>query len=123
MDTDFLLMKPLTQIFKKLETHDIVGYSDQNNQHSGDCGNHYSSNFMAAKKGNGFSKTWWHNVRSKLTRKCERGEFGCEKVCCNEKGGPEVEKRACHIPWAQLELLKMPWADKDRAKGGPRLDP
>jgi len=123
MDTDFLLMKPLNEILEMLESYDIVGYSDESNRMSGDCGDHFSSNFMAAKRGNGFSQTWWNNVRSKLTRQCGRGEMACEKVCCNEQGAPGPERRPCHIPWAQLELLKMPWEDADRRPGGAKLDP
>jgi len=122
MDTDFLLMKPLAPLLERLKHTDIISYSDEGSGESGDCGGHYSSNFMAARKGNGFSGTWWRNVRSKLTRQCEHGEFACEKVCCNEKAGPEKETRSCHIPWAQLEHLKMPWEDADRAEGGPQLD-
>jgi len=118
MDTDFLLMKPLTDVIKKLEEYDVVGYAD-NDAPSGDCGAHFSSNFLAARKGNEFSKTWWQNVKQKMTRTCDKGEFACEKVCCHARDAPTQD---CHIPWAQLEILKYPPADYDRKVGGSDLD-
>lgn len=123
MDTDFMMMKPLTDVLEKLATTDVVGYSDQASLQTGECGSHFSSNFLAARKGNEFSKTWWNNMKRKLSRQCEPGEYGCEKVCCHERNRSAASHQECHIPWAQLEHLKSPEADHDRHAGGPGLDP
>lgn len=84
-------------------------------------GRDYSSNWMAARKGNAYSKTWWENMKHKLTRMCGEGEFRLEKVCCHEAFAPKPEKRPCHVPWAALEHLKQPFKDLDAA-GPPQLD-
>merc|ERR1719343_950069 len=47
MDTDFLVNKPLTEVFSKLNENDIVTYSDDEHKPSGECGRWFSSNFMA----------------------------------------------------------------------------
>merc|ERR1740138_1807925 len=124
MDTDFLLMKPLDDVLKKLETHDIVAYTDGNHHEQDEsCDQReYSSNWMAGRKGNKFSQTWWENIKHKLTRMCGKGEFKLEKVCCHEAFAPLPEKRPCHVPWAYLEHLKLPQKDHD-AQGPPKADP
>merc|ERR1712217_870004 len=76
----------------------------------------------AGNKGNPFSKTWWTNMKTKLTRMCGEGDFDLEKVCCHEAFAPKPERRPCHIPWAHLEWLKQPLLDSD-ARGEPKLDP
>jgi mannosyltransferase OCH1-like enzyme len=111
MDTDFLVNRPVSEFMSKLETHDIVTYSDEVNKPSGDCGKYFSSNFMAGRKNNGFSRTWWENIKSKLTSDCPAGAFKQEKVCCHEKGEnaeSRHEHQVCHVPWAAMEHMKDP---------------
>jgi len=116
LDTDFVVMKPLSTVFAKLtEGWDVVAYGDSRDGDSGLCtDNTFTSNFMAARKGNVVSRTWWENIKAKLTRTCDSGEYQEEKVCCHEafaKRDPEQ----CHIPWGHLEWLKNPAMDPDAA--------
>lgn len=127
MDTDFLLMTDLDDILKKLDNYDIVSYSDEGAEENKldleNCvSQQYSSNWLAANKGNKFHEIWWTNMKQKMTRMCAEGEMDREKICCHEAFAPLPEKRSCHIPWAALELLKQPWKDADR-KGPPQKDP
>jgi len=114
MDADFLVLGPLSEIFDKLdEGWDIVVYTDGGGT-SGPCGSEgFSSNFMAGRKHNPFSSVWWSNIKSKVTRLCDEGEFTAEKICCHEAYASEPERRRCHIPWGHLEWLKIPSADAD----------
>jgi hypothetical protein len=50
-----------------------------------------------------------------------------EKVCCHEEDGTgaivqEKEKNPCHIPWGQLEHLKVPhtWRQKHMNDASPK---
>eukprot|EP00929_Paragymnodinium_shiwhaense_P013920 TRINITY_DN121768_c0_g1_i1.p1 TRINITY_DN121768_c0_g1~~TRINITY_DN121768_c0_g1_i1.p1 ORF type:complete len:909 (+),score=198.56 TRINITY_DN121768_c0_g1_i1:50-2776(+) len=112
MDTDFLLMQPLTDVMAKLDTHDIATYSDNGGVPSGSCApERSSSNFMAGRKGNGFSKVWWNNIKEKLLYKCNAKEYRSDgKLCCHEEGETlELYKsRNCRVPWAALEHMKDP---------------
>jgi len=112
LDTDFVVMKPLSSIFAKLEEGwDVVAYGDDPVIQTGQCmGNTFTSNFMAARKGNIVSGTWWENIKAKLTRTCDAGDFHEEKVCCHEAFS---ERHECHIPWGHLEWLKNPQLDAD----------
>merc|ERR1712232_709214 len=121
MDTDFLLMNPMDDLLKKLETYDIVAYSTHEEQDTVCEGKGYSSNWLAARKGNKFHQTWWENMKHKLTRMCDEDEFKLEKVCCHEAFAKTPERRSCHIPWAALEHLKVPSSDLD-AKGPAKVD-
>jgi len=117
MDTDFLLMKPMDDVLAQLQEHEIVAYNGFEGglpAESNSC-QEYSSNWLAARKGNLFHKTWWENMRQKLTRVCGEGEMANneEKVCCHEAFAKEPDKRSCHIPWAHLEHLKNPKSDND----------
>jgi len=114
LDTDFVVMKPLSTIFAKLEQgFDVVAHSDMDGD-SGQCvDNDFTSNFMAARKGNIVSGTWWENIKAKLTRTCDSGEYKKEKVCCHEAFA-DVEPEECHIPWGHLEWLKNPASDPDK---------
>merc|ERR1719456_1660384 len=111
MDADFMVGGPLGDIMAKLdEGYDIVAYTD--GDHVGTTGecrgdDGFSSNFFAARQGNPFSRTWWENIKAKLTRTCGVDEFAVEKVCCHEAFIEEPERRPCHIPWAHLEWLKL----------------
>jgi len=113
LDTDFVVMKPLSPILAKLgEGWDVVAHSDENSD-SGWCfKNEFTSNFMAARRGNEVSGTWWENIKAKLTRICGFGEYSQEKVCCHEAFADE-EPAQCHVPWGQLEWLKNPEKDAD----------
>lgn len=115
MDTDFMLMRDLSPVEELLKTSDIVGYRSVDLQAlpENGCGDDFSSNFMAANAKNKFSETWWSNLKLKLTRVCGPQEFHFEKVCCHEEGNPEKEKDVCHIPWAELEHIKLPSKDHD----------
>lgn len=116
MDTDILCMGPLSRVLEKLDKGwDVVAYSDGDHE-SGRCNNGaFTSNFMAARKGNLFSRTWWENVRAKLTRTCGEGEYAKEKVCCHEafNDANRTHERMCHVPWGHLEWLKDPNSDAD----------
>lgn len=122
MDTDFMLMHSLEPVEKLLETSDVVGYkTGEAKRPDNSCTKDFSSNFMAGRKHNRFSKTWWENIKMKMTRVCPVGGFKYERVCCHEDGAPEPETRSCHIPWAQLEHMKLPEHDHD--KNEAVLDP
>lgn len=133
LDTDFMVMKPLGTVFAKLEEGwDVVAYGDSRDGHTGKCkANSFTSNFMAARKGNVVSGTWWENIKLKLSRTCDFGEYNQEKVCCHEAFA-ERQPEQCHIPWGHLEWLKNPAKDPDVAmwnakpkpppKGGPGVD-
>jgi len=122
MDTDFMLLGPLREVLQNLEDNDIVSYSSAPQEDTACLGREYSSNWLAGKKGNVFHKTWWDNMKFKLTRMCDEGDFAREMVCCHEAYAPQPETRSCHIPWAHLEWLKNPSSDSD-ARGPPKLDP
>jgi len=122
MDTDFLLLRPMDEYLKKLENFDIVAYTNHDEQDSSCDGKQFSSNWLAARRGNPFHRTWWENMKVKLTRMCGEGEFKLEKVCCHEAFAKEPERRPCHIPWAALEHLKLPYRDLD-GLGPAKLDP
>jgi len=114
LDTDFIVMKSLSNVFAKLdEGWDVVAYGDNADLESGTCtGNKFTSNFMAARKSNPVSATWWENIKTKLTRSCGEGEYETEKVCCHEAFAPG-DPNVCHVPWGHLEWLKNPALDPD----------
>lgn len=123
MDTDFLVMQPLTPWLDHLKDNAIVSYSDGDKSAETVCHKQFSSNMHAGNKGNAFSATWWKNLKHRLTLECDPGDFvsSVEKVCCHEKGAPKKDKNVCHIPWAQLEHLKKPdqWNEKHKGKQVP----
>lgn len=65
---------------------------------------------------NKFSETWWTNIKDQIQRKCKPGQYQDDvgMVCCHEEGKQTDPKKACHIPWAFLENLKI--ANKDGGK-------
>ena len=118
MDTDFLVMRPLAPILSVLKHYDILSYADEqtlsakvkrNNPsaYTG-CDKQYSSNFHAGRRGNHFSQTWYDNIKRLLTRICPVGGYAAERICCHEINRPDISKKPCHIPWAQIEKLKTP---------------
>lgn len=117
MDTDFLVMKPLGEVFARLdEGWDVILNSNELGQkETGPCDLHtsFSSNFMAARRGNAFSRTWWENIKKKITRLCGELEFQRNKICCHEAFDPKPKGRTCKIPWGYLEHLKQPECDYD----------
>jgi hypothetical protein len=119
MDTDFVITGPLHSWLDKLNDNDIISYSDHGSTEDTKCTTQYSSNWHAGRKGNMWSTYWWNNLKSILTRKCDPGDFvsKVEKVCCHEVDAPEKVNNKCHIPWGQLEHLKVPhtWAKKHPA--------
>jgi hypothetical protein len=130
MDTDFVVTRSLDRVFARLEEGEhIVAYSDSEISRSGASGpcdlesGGFSSNFMAARKHNPFSHTWWTNIQHKLTRTCGEGEYDMEKVCCHEAFSPEMEQKPCHVPWAHLEWLKAPLSKDPDSWGAPKPDP
>ena len=46
----------------------------------------WSSNCMGTTKKTSIMEHWWENIKDKLTRICNPGEYETEKVCCYEKG-------------------------------------
>jgi len=120
MDTDFVVMKDLSSVFHKLdEGWDVVAYSDNGGIPSGECrARGFTSNFMAARKGNIVSGTWWANIKAKLTRMCGQGEYEKEKVCCRAAFMDE-DPQLCHVPWGHLEWLKNPDNDADARSDAP----
>jgi len=124
LDTDFMVMKPLGTVFAKLEEGwDVVAYGDSRDGHTGKCkANSFTSNFMAARKGNVVSGTWWENIKLKLSRTCDFGEYNQEKVCCHEAFA-ERQPEQCHIPWGHLEWLKNPASDPDVHRWNAKPNP
>ncbi|CAK0831594.1 unnamed protein product [Prorocentrum cordatum] len=130
MDTDFVVTRSLDGVFARLERgEDVVAHSDSEISAAGASGpcdlasGGFSSNFMAARQHNAFSRTWWENIQHKLTRTCGEGEYDTEKVCCHEAFSPEVEQGPCHVPWAHLEWLKAPLSKDPDSWGAPKPDP
>ncbi|CAK0879926.1 unnamed protein product, partial [Prorocentrum cordatum] len=122
IDTDFLVTSPLSSVQRRLsEGWDVVAYAALGQgklKQTGPCGEDnpgaFASNFLAARRGNPWSRTWWENIKAKLTRVCEEKQLGCVgRVCCHEGFAAEPEERKCHIPWAHLEHLKSPPNDHD----------
>lgn len=117
LDSDFIVMKPLSTIFAKLEEGwDVVTYSnDDPNLKTGECRD-FSSNFMAARKGNVVSGTWWENIKFKLTRTCDTNSQ--PKACCHMAFWADDDglhdDYDCNIPWGHLEVIKNPERDNDK---------
>lgn len=122
-DADFLLARPLKEVTDKLEEVDFVTYSGGGQS----CQKHgtFSSNFMAARKGNTFSTAWYEKQKKDVKQRCEPGDIFYQPVCCYT---PEGAERECHIPWGRLgegngrrilrDLLKIPQDPKDRGTIG-----
>lgn len=127
-DADFLLARPLKDITDKLKEVDFVTYCGEGQS----CKLHgtFSSNFMAARKGNPFSTAWYEKQKKDLKQWCKPGKPGqtdeeavfYQPVCCYT---PEGAERECHIPWGRLgegngkrilrDLLKLPQEADDEA--------
>jgi len=113
MDTDFLVMGPLSDVFDKLdEGYDVVSYESgggdgRPTSPSSECVSYgsFSSNFMAARKGNPVNKVWWENVKFKLTRLCALEEIDKERLCCHFPGVKDDRSGRCHVPWGYIEHL------------------
>jgi hypothetical protein len=115
MDTDFLVVEDLDPIIDKLHTHDIVSYADWGVGKTEDaCDDHFSSNFMAGRKGSSFHKKVWEKQKELVTKHCPLSEMPLEKVCCFDD-----HKEKCHIPWAGIgEAVSHPefsdWENNDQ---------
>lgn len=115
MDTDFMVMSDLKPVLDLLKTNEVVAYRTGPELPDHACGQDFSSNFMAGRRHNKFSETWWNNIKLKVTRECALGEWAFEKVCCNVRGvAREEQTKECHVPWAHLEHIKLPSHDHDR---------
>lgn len=117
-DADFLLARPLREITDKLNEVDFVTYSNYGQSCTKE--GTFSSNFMAARKGNIFSETWYDKQKRDLAQRCTPGEIFHQPTCCYT---PEGEERECHVPWGHLgegngqrilrDLLKIPINPED----------
>jgi len=128
MDTDFLVMGPLDAVFSRLdEGWDVVAYSDEMGQaRTGPCSpkKSFSSNFIAARKGNAFHRTWWENIKAKLGRLCAEYDYeNNERICCQQAFDDEAGARKCKIPWGYLEHMKQPECDYDNPRRPPHCPP
>ena len=124
IDTEYLVLRPLAPFLSPLATYDVVATSDVHD-HSTETARTrskkclmpnelFSAAWYAGRKGNAFSKTWWANIKTLLTRECPDKDFAdsVDRVCCHAPSAPEDKN--CHVPWGQLEQLKIPayWARK-----------
>ncbi|CAK9046258.1 C3H1-type domain-containing protein [Durusdinium trenchii] len=99
MDTDFLVVKDLDEILDLTQSYDLVSYIDDSSGslEKGACSKHFSSNFMASRKGSTFMKAVWEKQKQLMVTHCPLSEREMEKVCCFDNSRVE-----CHIPWAGI---------------------
>jgi len=99
MDTDFLVVKDLDEILNLTRSFDLVSYVDESTGglEKGSCSKHFSSNFMASRKGSAFMKAVWERQKMKMVQHCPLSQKTMEKVCCFDD-----ENEKCHIPWAGI---------------------
>eukprot|EP00435_Cladocopium_sp_Y103_P062211 s313_g23.t2 len=99
MDTDFLVVKDLDEILTLIRSFDLVSYVDEGggSLEKGACSRHFSSNFMASRKGSSFMKAVWEKQKHHMVTHCPLSERELEKVCCFDSVNVD-----CHIPWAGL---------------------
>eukprot|EP00040_Diaphanoeca_grandis_P035157 m.220449 g.220449 ORF g.220449 m.220449 type:complete len:766 (-) comp33315_c5_seq1:107-2404(-) len=98
MDTDFLVQDELSSVADLLNEYDFVSYTT-GGQDPVRYGS-FSSNFIAAKKGNALSVQAWQAIKNKLKQKClHKDGTPAQGVCCYEEDG---SPRKCHVPWAGI---------------------
>lgn len=99
MDTDFLVVKDLDEILTLIRSFDLVSYVDEGggSLEKGACSRHFSSNFMASRKGSSFMKAVWEKQKHHMVTHCPLSERELEKVCCFDSVNVD-----CHIPWAGI---------------------
>lgn len=99
MDTDFLVVKDLDEILTLIRSFDLVSCVDEGggSLEKGACSRHFSSNFMASRKGSSFMKAVWEKQKHHMVTHCPLSERELEKVCCFDN-----VKVDCHIPWAGI---------------------
>eukprot|EP00931_Biecheleriopsis_adriatica_P032823 TRINITY_DN19103_c0_g3_i3.p1 TRINITY_DN19103_c0_g3~~TRINITY_DN19103_c0_g3_i3.p1 ORF type:complete len:400 (+),score=93.63 TRINITY_DN19103_c0_g3_i3:89-1288(+) len=99
MDTDILVTQDLDSVIDLAESYDLVSYTDESSSHlePGACSKHFSSNFMAGKKGSVFMKAVWDKQKELMVNHCPLKEKELEKVCCFDE-----MREQCHIPWAGI---------------------
>ncbi|CAJ1435898.1 unnamed protein product, partial [Effrenium voratum] len=117
MDTDFLVVKDLGEVLDLAQKYDLVSYTDESTGalEKGACSKHFSSNFMAARKGSVFMKAVWDRQKQLMQAHCPLSEKELEKVCCFDNA-----KVQCHIPWAGIgEGVSHPVFDELEGEGTP----
>jgi len=99
MDTDFLVVQDLDAVIDLALSYDLVSYTDEStgSLEVDACSKHFSSNFMAGKKGSTFMKNVWEKQKSLMVSHCPLSDKDKEKVCCFDQ-----TKEQCHIPWAGI---------------------
>lgn len=95
MDTDFLVVKDMAPILDRLQDHDLISYSTQ--EQNCEKGS-FSSNFLAGRKGSVVFKEIWEDQKAAMVNHCDDRLKELEKkVCCSDD-----LSRKCHIPWAGI---------------------
>ena len=105
-----MAMKPLAPMLTKLDDgYDIVTYGThtQKDIADADCGDNWSSNWHAGRKGNAVSAQWWKNVKVQLTRDCQANGMDPKDrgACCHTTNHAE-DPHQCHIPFGSIERMK-----------------
>jgi len=100
MDTDVLIQRDLTFLTRHLQEAHLVSYANEGQ----DCQKGtFSSNIMAATKGNALSQAWYVEAKRQLSQNCPLPESQDrdhrQGVCCYTPSG---EVRQCHVNWGGL---------------------
>lgn len=97
-DSDFIVVKNLTDILIRLPQYDLISYETSSAAQKCHAGGTFSSNFMGGRKGSRIHEEIWKQQKAALTKHCQtQKEYKSEKICCMDD-----KKVQCHIPWAQL---------------------
>lgn len=99
MDTDFLVVQDLDEVIDLAQSYDLVSYMDEGSGslEKGSCSRHFSSNFLASRKGSIFMKEVWTRQKQLMETHCPLSDKEKEKVCCFDD-----DRTQCHIPWAGI---------------------
>ncbi|CAE7383688.1 unnamed protein product, partial [Symbiodinium microadriaticum] len=99
MDTDFLVVQDLDEVIDLAQSYDLVSYMDEGSGslEKGACSRHFSSNFLASRKGSIFMKEVWTRQKQLMETHCPLSDKEKEKVCCFDD-----DRTQCHIPWAGI---------------------
>jgi len=117
MDTDFLVVQDLDSVIDLTLSYDLVSYTDEStgSLEKDACSKHFSSNFMAGKKGSSFMMQVWERQKSLMVNHCHLSEKEKEKVCCFDEA-----REKCHIPWAGIgEGVSHPIFEEMESNGVP----
>lgn len=101
LDTDVLVQRDLSFLTSHLQDVDFVSYAIQSQ--SCERGT-FSSNIMAARRGNALASEWYEEARRQLSQNCQldaaNDTQAAQKVCCYTPSGGY--RQWCHVNWGGL---------------------